>query len=216
MNAFFENINFKNPSIPLKEIQNLNININNNNSNNFLKTDLKKCNFNTKNCIYYSINTNKNENNNYILSNEINFNNKICINIKDIMIQFQNTNNIVKNEKNKKNKKASFDSSKENKNFKNIKMNNEIPIKKNQKNSLNENKNTNIVDPLSEVIKFKTELCHSWELSGNCKYGENVIKYIYFNIIYFFIILQCVFAHGVFDLRNPIIEEKNQSYNKVM
>ena len=95
-------------------------------------------------------------------------------------------------------------------------MNNEIPINKNLKNSLNGNKNTNIVDSLSEVIKFKTELYHSWELSGNCKYGENVIKYIYFNIIYFFIILQCVFAHGVFDLRNSIKEEKNchirQSY----
>ena len=40
MNAFFENINFKNPPIPLKEIQNLNININNNhNSNYFIKND---------------------------------------------------------------------------------------------------------------------------------------------------------------------------------
>ena len=189
MNAFFENINFKNPSIPLKEIQNLNININNNhNSNYFIKNDLKKSNFNTKNCIYYTMNTNKNENNNrqnYIHSNEINYNNKICINVKDIMIQFQHTNNIIKNEKNKKNKKASFDSSKENKNCKNIKMNYEIPINKNQKNSLNENKNANILDSLSEVIKFKTELCHSWELSGNCKYGQNVIKYIFFNIIYF-------------------------------
>ena len=192
MNAFFENINFKNPPIPLKEIQNLNININNNhNSNYFIKNDLKKSNFNTKNCIYYTMNTNKNENNNrqnYINSNEINYNNKICINIKDIMIQFQHTNNIAKkekNKKNKKNKKASFDSSKENKNCKNIKMNYEIPINKNQKNSLNENKNANILDSLSEVIKFKTELCHSWELSGNCKYGQNVIKYIFFNIIYF-------------------------------
>ena len=91
-------------------------------------------------------------------------------------------------------------------------MNNEIPINKNLKNSLNGKKNTNIVDSLSEVIKFKTELYHSWELSGNCKYGENVIKYIYFNIIYFFITLQCVFAHVIFDLRNPIKEEKNSSY----
>ena len=90
MNNLLENVNFKNPSIPLKEIKNLNININNN-SNNFLKIDLKKTNFNTKNCIYYSINTNKNENNNrqnYIHPNEINFNNKICINVKDIMILF--------------------------------------------------------------------------------------------------------------------------------
>ena len=26
----------------------------------------------------------------------------------------------------------------------------------------------------SEVQKFKTELCHSWELTGTCKYGLNV------------------------------------------
>ena len=31
------------------------------------------------------------------------------------------------------------------------------------------------VDGLSEVKKFKTELCHSWELTGTCKYGLNVI-----------------------------------------
>lgn len=30
------------------------------------------------------------------------------------------------------------------------------------------------LDSLSEVKKFKTELCHSWELTGNCKYGLNV------------------------------------------
>ena len=27
---------------------------------------------------------------------------------------------------------------------------------------------------LSEVKNFKTELCHSWELTGSCKYGLNV------------------------------------------
>ena len=30
---------------------------------------------------------------------------------------------------------------------------------------------------LSEVKNFKTELCHSWELTGTCKYGLNVIIY---------------------------------------
>ena len=30
------------------------------------------------------------------------------------------------------------------------------------------------LDSLSEVKKFKTELCHSWELTGSCKYGLNV------------------------------------------
>jgi hypothetical protein len=32
----------------------------------------------------------------------------------------------------------------------------------------------NSVDYTSEIIKFKTELCHSWELTGACKYGVNV------------------------------------------
>ena len=36
-------------------------------------------------------------------------------------------------------------------------------------------KNKNVIDSLSEVKKFKTELCHSWELTGTCKYGLNVI-----------------------------------------
>ena len=46
-----------------------------------------------------------------------------------------------------------------------------------EKNSLvkeqNETKKNN-VDFSSEIIKFKTELCHSWELTGTCKYGVNV------------------------------------------
>lgn len=38
----------------------------------------------------------------------------------------------------------------------------------------NEKKNKYTFDSLSEVKKFKTELCHSWELTGTCKYGLNV------------------------------------------
>ena len=38
-----------------------------------------------------------------------------------------------------------------------------------------EKKNKHSADSFSEVIKFKTELCHSWELTGTCKYGLNVI-----------------------------------------
>ena len=34
----------------------------------------------------------------------------------------------------------------------------------------------NNLDYLSEFTKFKTELCHSWELTGTCKYGINVNK----------------------------------------
>ena len=39
--------------------------------------------------------------------------------------------------------------------------------------------NKNNSDYLSEFTKFKTELCHSWELTGTCKYGINVNKYIF-------------------------------------
>ena len=37
----------------------------------------------------------------------------------------------------------------------------------------------NNLDKLPEFTKFKTELCHSWELTGTCKYGINVNKYIF-------------------------------------
>ena len=30
------------------------------------------------------------------------------------------------------------------------------------------------LESLSEVKNYKTELCHSWELTGTCKYGLNV------------------------------------------
>ena len=43
---------------------------------------------------------------------------------------------------------------------------------KQESNASLKNKNTN---SLSEIQKFKTELCHSWELTGTCKYGLNVI-----------------------------------------
>ena len=78
----------------------------------------------------------------------------------------------------KNNKKASFDSSKENKNFKNLNFNKEIQTNTQQKALSNDKKNSNIVDSLSEIKKFKTELCHSWELTGTCKYGQNVNKNI--------------------------------------
>ena len=44
-----------------------------------------------------------------------------------------------------------------------------------------EKKSKYAADSFSEVKKFKTELCHSWELTGTCKYGLNVI---YILIIY--------------------------------
>jgi hypothetical protein len=51
------------------------------------------------------------------------------------------------------------------------KENNKINSHKYEK---NENKNKYADDSFSEIKKFKTELCHSWELTGTCKYGLNV------------------------------------------
>jgi hypothetical protein len=55
-------------------------------------------------------------------------------------------------------------------------------------NSQNDKKKNNI-DSLSEIKKFKTELCHSWELTGTCKYGLNVSFIIYNNFLNLLIIV---------------------------
>ena len=55
----------------------------------------------------------------------------------------------------------------------------------NQNDTKNSGKNEQLLqnktnlDFISEFTKFKTELCHSWELTGTCKYGVNVLKYIF-------------------------------------
>lgn len=51
----------------------------------------------------------------------------------------------------------------------------------------NDKKKSNI-DSFSEIKKFKTELCHSWELTGSCKYGLNV-SFIIYNI---YLIIVCI------------------------
>ena len=63
------------------------------------------------------------------------------------------------------------------------------PLKNSLSNEKNEPKKSS-VDLLSEVKKFKTELCHSWELTGTCKYGINVS--IYKIYLFFFIIIVCI------------------------
>ena len=129
---------------------------------------------NRTNYIYFSMN---NRNINKVQQNYFYFVEAEAINLlsqksKDIQNQNSQTNNL-KNENNKLSKKGSFDSSKENKNIKNINIsgeqNNNAP-----KAFSNDKINKNIIDTLSEIKKFKTELCHSWELTGTCKYGQNV------------------------------------------
>jgi len=59
-----------------------------------------------------------------------------------------------------------------------------IPDQNLVSNEQNETKKNN-VDYFSEIMKFKTELCHSWELTGSCKYGVNVSFYdlIFFHLL---------------------------------
>ena len=57
-------------------------------------------------------------------------------------------------------------------------------------NAQNDKKKNNI-DSLSEIKKFKTELCHSWELTGSCKYGLNV-SFIFYNNFLNLLIIVCL------------------------
>ena len=64
----------------------------------------------------------------------------------------------------------------------NIAYNNEGLIyiqSQDQKSLLKEPKEAkkNNVEYFSEITKFKSELCHSWEVTGSCKYGANVSFY---------------------------------------
>jgi len=114
-------------------------------------------------------------------SNKNNINNKLIINeaINKLALDLKNLNNKYLKE------------------YQSIIINNKnIIINSNMKNSqdkckiadiqkLNEIKNKNAVDSFSEIKKFKTELCHSWEITGTCKYGLNVI-YILYNIYFYY------------------------------
>ena len=179
MNSFLENFrhnestNFQNANINSK----ISIELFNN----------KKININNRNnYIYLAMNSIKVFNNfqdNYIYFSNSQKINKLSQKGKGNNCQLEQMK-INKIEKNKNNKNASFDSSKENKN---LYINNEIQTNIQPKalsNDKKDKKDNNIVDSLSEIKNFKTELCHSWELTGTCKYGQNVNqKYI---IILFF------------------------------
>ena len=169
MNSFLENFrhnestNFQNANINSK----ISIELFNN----------KKININNRNnYIYLAMNSNKVLNNfqdNYIYFSNSQKINKLSQKGKGNNCQLEQMK-INKIEKNKNNKNASFDSSKENKN---LFINNEIQTNIQPKalsNDKKDKKDNNIVDSLSEIKNFKTELCHSWELTGTCKYGQNV------------------------------------------
>jgi hypothetical protein len=183
MNNFLENFSNSNSPNYLKKNQNTDIEskitlhflneMKNNNINTI--NDINKIN----NYIYFSNDLNKIINNNqqnyryFVESKSIN---QLSQKRKEKNIQNKNTK---MNHINKIKKKASFDLSKENKIIKS-----QIIIEeKNKKNctkSLSRKKiNRNTIDSFSEVKNFKTELCHNWELTGICKYGQNVNNYIF-------------------------------------
>ncbi len=173
MKRVCENYNIDIFSKNLKEIQNkyLITNIPSNFINN-LKSD------NINNYIYFSNNLNKTLNNiqqNYYFVESHGINE--LLQSKDIQRKNNQINNI-NIEKIKNNKKKSFDSSKENKNIKSINLMEEQNNNTCPKALSNDKTNKNMFDSLSEIKKFKTELCHSWELTGTCKYGQNVNKNI--------------------------------------
>ena len=171
MNNIPEIFNKDNQSNYLKQIKNTYM-ANNISSNYF--NNMKTNNNNRNTFIYFTNNSNQIINNiqqNYFYFVDTEAIDKLSKKLMDKQNQY-NQINISKNEKAKSNKKTSFDCSKENNNIKNIF---EESTKKIMPKALsNDPKNKNIIDSLSEVKKFKTELCHSWELTGTCKYGENV------------------------------------------
>ena len=171
MNDFSEKFENNYSSNFIKEIENTYLK---GNASSSFFNNMKTNNNNRNNYIYFSMN---NHNINKVQQNYFYFVEAETMNLlsqksKDIQSQNSQTNNL-KNENNKPSKKGSFDSSKENKNIKNINISGE------QSNNApkafsNDKINKNIIDTLSEIKKFKTELCHSWELTGTCKYGQNV------------------------------------------
>ena len=150
--------------------------------NNFVLNTEKNGNIRLKDCnLYKNINTKENNSQINILNNErINL---LAQALQELNIQYlkerqnifinigNNINSIKKNEKN------------------------ECKNPVNPESKDNYAKNTINSNSLSEVKKFKTELCHSWELTGTCKYCLNVIKYlynIYFNYFYYSVYLLMV------------------------
>ena len=174
-NNISEIYNKENQSNYLKQIKNTFMT--NNISSNYFN-NMKTNNNNRNNYIYFTNNSNQIINNiqqNYFYFVDTEAIDRLSKKIMDKKNQF-NQIKISKNEKIKNNKKTSFDCSKENNIIKTININllEESNIKIIPKALSNDQKNRNILDSLSEVKKFKTELCHSWELTGTCKYGENV------------------------------------------
>ena len=114
----------------------------------------------------------KYEQNDYINLIYNKMNNNLMKKDKDIYNRNNQIINIKKSNKN--NHKLSFDSSKKNINIEIRKNKDEQNLKELLKLVSNDKNKKYNNDSLSEIKNFKTELCHSWELTGTCKYGQNV------------------------------------------
>ena len=117
----------------------------------------------------------KNEQKNYIylINEKHNIHNILCPKVKFIdnkTNQINQINNIKKETEENKNKKKKNVKIKKEQNLKDV-----LKIDSKEK---NEKINKNTIDSLSEVKKFKTELCHNWEVTGTCKYEQNVKHYL--------------------------------------
>ena len=124
----------------------------------------KNFNLQLKDCyLYQNINAKENNTQLNIFSNErINL---LAQTLKELNIQYvKERQNIIINNGNNNNS---------------IKKNEMVGSKSSISQESKENYVKNAINSLSEVKKFKTELCHSWELTGTCKYGLNVIYKIY-------------------------------------
>ena len=117
----------------------------------------------------------KNEQKNfiYLINEKHNIHNILCPKVKFIdnkTNQINQINNIKKETEENKNKKKKNVKIKKEQNLKDV-----LKIDSKEK---NEKINKNTIDSLSEVKKFKTELCHNWEVTGTCKYEQNVKHYL--------------------------------------
>ena len=123
--------------------------------------------------IFSSLNLQKNKENEYLKDSHLNIRINNNLNIYSKFSKDINYNSLKK-------ERIKINNLKSPPNIKmNDKFNEDIKIKnifdgiKVNKKELPKN-NSNNLKLSSEIKKFKTELCHSWELTGTCKYDLNV------------------------------------------
>ena len=119
------------------------------------------------------------------LKSNIPFNNSKTPNLKDQNLSLLKIKSPKKNKSKKnikhENSKTNFEDEYLNISYKNNSIIQNPYLQNNQSN----NKKVENNEYNNFKIKFKTEICHFWEMNGYCKYGNN-----------------CAFAHGESELKN--------------